>query len=285
MKKAAVRETLLDVASIVFGCGLVAAGLVLFTIPNEIAPGGVSGLATALAFVSPVSVGTWTLMLNVPLILIAWKKLGVRPILKTILGSVTLGVGIDLLIAVLPAYTNNPLLAAVLGGVLCGAGMGLVFLRGGSTGGTDLVSLLVQRQFPNLSIGLLLMLADAAVVLFAVLVFSDIEVALYSIVTLFVTSKTIDSILQGADHAKVLYVVTLDGETMRATLESGMDCGVTMLQATGGYTGQSKHLLMIVVRRGAFAQTLAAVKRIDPAAFLFVTNAAEVHGEGFKPMQ
>lgn len=285
MKKAAVRKMLLDVVSIVFGCGLVAAGLVLFTIPNEIAPGGVSGLATALAFVSPVSVGTWTLMLNVPLILAAWRKLGVRPILKTILGSVTLGVGIDLLIAVLPAYTNNPLLAAVLGGVLCGAGMGLVFLRGGSTGGTDLVSLLVQRLFPNLSIGLLLMLADAAVVLFAVLVFSDIEVALYSIVTLFVTSKTIDSILQGADHAKVLYVVTVDGETMRAALESGMDCGVTMLQAIGGYTGQDKHLLMIVVRRGAFAQTLASVKRIDPAAFLFVTNAAEVHGEGFKPMQ
>lgn len=278
----AVRKTLLDAAAIVLGCALVALGLVLFTIPNDIAPGGVSGLATALASFSKIPVGAWTLLLNVPLVAFAWSKLGLRPILKTICATVLLSVAIDAFSAVVPPYTNNPLLAAVLGGVLCGVGMGLIFLRGASTGGTDLVSLLLNRAFPNVSVGTLLMVVDAAVVVFAVLVFRQLEVALYSIVTLFVTSKTIDSIMEGVDYAKVIYVVTDRGDAINQKLNADMDCGVTLLDATGGYTGKAKQLLMVVARRNSFTQTLSAIQHIDPAAFLFVSNATEVHGEGFK---
>ena len=285
MKTASVKSFLLDAGAIVVGCGLVALGLVLFTIPNDIAPGGVSGLATALASISPIQVGAWTLIINVPLIAIAWWRMGLRPIIKTIVATLLLSVLIDLFTALIPPYTNNPLLSAVLGGVLCGVGMGVVFLRGASTGGTDLVSLLLHRAFPNLSVGMLLMMVDAAVVIFAVVVFQELEVALYSIVSLFVTSKTIDSLMQGVDYAKVIYVVTAHGEQINQRLMDSLDCGVTMLNATGGYTGKQKQLLMIVVRRNSFVQTLSAVKEIDDAAFLYVTNATEVHGEGFKPMQ
>ena len=277
-----VRAWVLDLIAIVIGTALVAMGLVLFTIPNDIAPGGVSGLATALAYVSPLSVGVWTLLLNVPVVAVAWRKLGLKPILKTLLSTLLLSLLIDVFTALIPPYLNNVLLAAVLGGVLCGMGTGLIFLRGASTGGTDLISLLLNRVFPNMSVGFLLLLVDTLVVVFAVAVFKDIEVALYSIVTIFVTTKTIDAILQGVDHAKVIYVITEKGEAVNRRLTAEMERGVTMLEGKGGYTRRDKQVLMVVVRRNLFSQAMSAIKETDQDAFLFVVNASEVHGEGFK---
>ena len=283
MKQSA-REWAVDLIAILLGSALVAAGLVMFTIPNDIAPGGVSGLATALAFISPLSVGLWTLLLNIPLIVIAWWKLGLRPILKTIVSTLLLSFFIDLFTRFLPAYSNNLLLAAMLGGVVTGAGMGVIFARGATTGGTDLVSLLLSRVIPGASLGTLLLLVDSLVVLFAVFVFRNIEVALYSIVTIYAASKTVDSIVQGVDFARVLYVVTEEGEAIRAALADELGRGVTVLDAQGGYTGRDKQLLMIVTHRREFSETLRRVKAVDRKAFLFVSSATEVHGEGFKPI-
>jgi len=245
----------------------------------------VSGLATALAYLSPISVGVWTLLLNIPLIALTWWKLGLRPLFKTIITTVLLSVLIDVFTAILPPYTNNVLLAAVLGGVLCGAGMGAIFVRGATTGGTDLISLLLSRAFPNFSIGSLLLVVDAVVVVFAVCVFRDIEVALYSIVTIFATTRTIDAIMQGVDHAKVIYIVTEHGEEILRLLAEELGRGVTVLQGRGGYTKRDKNVLMLVTHRNLYAQTLKAVKSADRRAFIFVTDAAEVHGEGFKPIE
>ena len=276
------RAFAIDLAAVVTGSALVAAGLVLFTIPNDIAPGGVSGLATALASILPLSVGVWTLLLNVPLIAVGWWRLGIRPLVKTIAATLLLSLFIDVFTPLLPPYSSNPLLAAVLGGVLTGAGMGLIFLRGASTGGTDLISMLLNRLFPDMSMGTLLLIVDAAVVVFAVCVFRDIEVALYSIVTIFVTSRTIDAIMQGADHAKVIYVVTERGEEMLPVLARELDRGVTVLPAEGGYTRRTKQLLTIVTRRNTLTQTVRLVRSLDEGAFLFITDATEVLGEGFK---
>jgi len=284
MKQSA-RTWALDILAFVFGSAMVAAGLVLFTIPNDIAPGGVSGLATALAYFTPVSVGIWTLILNVPLVALAWWKLGFRPLIKTIVTTLLLSAFIELFLRVLPPYSNNILLASVLGGVLCGAGMGIIFVRGATTGGTDLISLMLSRVFPNTSVGSLLLFVDATVVVFAVLVFRNIEVALYSIVTIFATTRTVDAIMQGVDHAKVIYIVTERGEDILALLADDLGRGVTVLQGRGGYTKRDKHVLMLVTRRNSFSQTLKAVKQIDKQAFIFVTDATEVHGEGFKPME
>lgn len=279
------RDAVQDAVTVVIGAALVAAGLVMFTVPNNIAPGGVSGLATVLAHITPIGVGVWTLLLNLPLVGLAWLRLGFKPLAKTFAATVLLSVLIDVFTPILPAYTNNPLLAAVLGGALFGLGMGALFVRGASTGGTDLVSILLNRIFPNLSVGSLLMAVDALVVVFAVCVFKDIDVALYSIVTIFVTTKGIDSITQGVDFAKVIYVVSEHGDEINRVLANEMEMGVTILNARGGYTGRDKEVLMVVVRRNVFSQTLRTIKMADPRAFLFVTNATEVHGEGFKPME
>lgn len=281
--KAELKRWLVDVPVILLGTALVALGLAMFTIPNDIAPGGVSGLATALSHLTSVlTVGTWSLLLNVPLLVIAWWKLGFRPLAKTLMATVLLSAFIDLFAIFVPPYTNNPLLAACFGGALLGAGTGVLFIRGISTGGTDLLSLLLNRLLPNLSLGTLLMCIDAVVVLFAVIVFGNIEIALYSFVTIFIATKAIDGIMQGVDYAKVIHVVTEHGEELSRKLTEELERGVTTMPARGGYTGRDKQLLLVVTRRSDFAQTLGIIKTVDPSAFLIVTNATEVHGEGFK---
>ncbi|MGM9663173.1 MAG: YitT family protein [Oscillospiraceae bacterium] len=279
--KRQVREGALMVA----GTVVMALSLVVFTIPNDIAPGGVSGLATALAAIIPVPVGTLSLLLNVPLFLAALRMMGWRPLVKTAIPTVLLSVCIDLFQLFVPGYTNNVLLAAVMGGVGSGVGLGLLFLCGASSGGTDLLSLLVSRKLPNVSLGNLMLVIDASVVVFAVFVFRNIDVALYSGLAIFIASKVIDSVLAGADYAKVIYVVTEKGGAVLEVLNQKTERGVTVLPAQGGYTGKEKQMIMTVTRRNALSQTLRLIKLTDPQAFLFVMDAAEVHGEGFKSME
>ena len=276
------KGVVLDVVYSLLGSATVALAVAMFTVPNDIAPGGVSGLATALAYVSPVSVGVWTLLLNVPLLLTAWRLLGPRALAMTLLATVLLSVFIDLFAALLPGYTNNVLLAAVAGGVLSGLGVGVLFLRGISTGGTDLAALLLKNPFPNLPNGIMLLVVDATVVAIAVLVFRDIEVALNSAITIYISSKVIDALAQGVDYAKVIYVVSERGEEISRVLNECTDRGTTLLNAQGGYTGKDKQLVVTVTRRNVLAQTLRLIRQTDPRAFVFVTDSTEVHGEGFK---
>lgn len=276
------KNLLIDVVFTIIGSALVGAALSVFIEPNDIAPGGVSGLAIALAYITPIRVSIWTLALNIPLLLCAWRILGKRSLIFTLISTVLLSVFIDLSAAFLPAYTNNPLLAACFGGVVTGLGIGMLFLRGISTGGTDLLALLLKRVFPNIPSGTLLMIIDATVVAIAVLIFRDIEVALYSAITIFISSKLIDAMAQGVDYAKVIYVVTARGDKVTEVLNTYTDRGCTIIPAIGGYTKDNKQIVITVTRRNVLSQTLRLIKQTDPAAFTFVMDSTEVHGEGFK---
>ena len=264
------------------GSAVLALAIAVFTVPNDIAPGGVSGLATALTHITPISVGLWALLLNIPLLLGAWRMMGFHSLLTTLFATVLLSALIDLFGAVFPPYTGNTLLAAFAGGVLSGAGVGLLFLRGISTGGTDLLALLLHRVLPNVPNGVLLLLADSAVVIFAVLIFRDLDVALYSAITIYISSKVIDAMAQGVDYAKVVYTVTDHGSEVSNALIQNTPRGTTLVSAEGGYTADRKQIVITVTRRSYLAQTLKLIKQTDPAAFTFVTDATEVHGEGFK---
>ena len=274
---------LLDLLFLLIGTALVGLAIAIFTVPNDIAPGGVSGLATALARLTPhVSVGAWALILNVPLLLACWRRMGLRPLALTLLATLLLSGCIDLASALLPGYTNNPLLAAVAGGAISGLGIGLLFLRGISTGGTDLAALLLKRWLPNVPSGTMLLAVDGLVVAIAVLVFRDIEVALYSTIAIVVSSKVIDALAQGVDYAKVIYTVTDKGEEVARALNEQTIRGTTVLPARGGWTGNEKEVVITVTRRNVLAQTLRIIKQTDPASFTYVTDSTEVHGEGFK---
>ena len=283
LDKKALKEIGKDLLFCIIGSALVALSLTMFTIPNDIAPGGVSGLATALAHITPIRVSVWSLLLNLPLLLCAWRILGLRPLLLTLLTTVLLSAFIELTELLLPAYGDRPLLGAVFGGVVCALGVGLLFLRGISTGGSDLLALLLKRSLlPNIPSGTLLLGIDAAVVAVAVLVFRDIDVAFYSAVTIYISSKVIDAMAQGVDYAKVIYIVTARGPQVSAAINRSTDRGNTVVPAFGGYTGDEKQIIITVTRRSVLAQTLRLIRQADPAAVTFVTDSTEVHGEGFK---
>lgn len=282
MKDSKGKEIAMDLLVSVIGSALVGIGLSVFTVPNDIAPGGVSGLATALAFITPIRVSIWTAMLNVPLLLGAWHMLGRRSLLYTLLCTGLLSMFIELSDALLPSYTNNELLAAIYGGGIMGLGVGILFLRDISTGGTDLLALMLKKVFPNANSGRLLMGVDTAVVFLAVLIFRDIDVALYSIVAIMAASRVIDLLAQGVDYAKVIYIVTDRGAAVTEALNTQTNRGSTVIPAYGGYTGDGKQVVFTVTRRVVLAQTLRVIKQADPKAFTFVTDSTEVHGEGFK---
>jgi uncharacterized membrane-anchored protein YitT (DUF2179 family) len=274
-------QVLCDILVCIIGSALVGTALSVFTIPNEIAPGGISGLSTALAYVLGVRVSVLSLVLNIPIMLAAYRLLGKRSFLYTLLSTALLSGFIELA-SFLPVYTGNILIAAVYGGVLTGIGIGILFLRNITTGGTDLLALMLHKAFPNVPNGTILAVIDGIVVLIAVLVFQKIEVALTSVLTIYFSSKVIDLIAQGVDYAKVIYIVTDKGKELSAVLNSSTDRGNTVIKAFGGYTGAEKQLVITVTRRNVLAQTLRLIHATDPAAFTFVTDSTEVHGEGFK---
>ncbi len=280
--KTKLRSILLDLLFAAVGSAIVALPIAVFNVPNDIAPGGVSGLSTALAHITPLTVGIWTLILNIPLLFSTWRFLGLRSLTATGICTLLLSFFIDYFSAVIPPYTNNVLLAAIAGGALCGFGTGLLFLRGITTGGTDLLALLLHRPFPNIPSGTMLMIIDVAVVAFAVLVFRDIEVALYSAISIFICSKVIDALTQGVDYAKVIYIITERGEEVSRVLNEQTSRGATILPAQGGYTREEKQMVITVTKRNVLSQTLQLIRMTDPGAFLYVTDSTEVHGEGFK---
>ena len=274
-------QVLCDILVCIIGSALVGTALSVFTIPNEIAPGGISGLSTALAYVLGVRVSVLSLVLNIPIMLAAYRLLGKCSFFYTLLSTALLSGFIELA-SFLPVYTGNILIAAVYGGVLTGIGIGILFLRNITTGGTDLLALMLHKAFPNVPNGTILAVIDGIVVLIAVLVFRKIEVALTSVLTIYFSSKVIDLIAQGVDYAKVIYIVTDKGKELSAVLNSSTDRGNTVIKAFGGYTGAEKQLVITVTRRNVLAQTLRLIHATDPAAFTFVTDSTEVHGEGFK---
>ena len=276
------KDLALDLLFTVLGTALVGFALAMFTIPNDIAPGGVSGLATALAHVTPIRVSAWTLIMNVPLMLAAWRRLGTRTIFYTVLSTLLLSLFIEIGTRCLPQFRSDALAASLLGGAVSGLGMGLLFVRGVSTGGTDLLALLLKRLLPNLPTGTLLMIVDATVVAAAALIFRDFDVAIYSTITIFATSKLIDTITQGVDYAKVIYTVTDRGDEVSRVLNEFTARGTTLIPALGGYTHDGKQIVMTVTKRSVLAQTLRLIRQTDPRAFTFVMDSTEVHGEGFR---
>ncbi|MCF0146740.1 MAG: YitT family protein [Eubacterium sp.] len=280
-KKMSAKTLIKDLAVMAAGCLITAAGLTMFTIPNHIAPGGTSGLATAIAVVVPLSVGLLTWLLNIPILLASVRFLGPFVTVKTLIASTLLSLFMELLPKVLPEFTGNKLMAAVLGGILIGAGIGICFLRGISMGGTDQASILLKKAFPNVSSGYLLIICDGIVVVIAGLVFRDLEVFLYSIITVAVASKAIDVIMDGMNHARVFYIVTEKGQEIADELNKCMENGVTLIPALGTYSGKKKEVLMTVVHPNTTIQTLEIVKKLDEEAFTFMSAATEVHGKGF----
>lgn len=274
------RKNILQFLGIAIGATIAASGLVLFLIPNKIAAGGVSGLATVIYYLSGLPTGLTMLALNIPLFLLAARQMGIFFLMRTFYGTLVFSAAVDLLSIILKPFTTDPLLSAVYGGLLMGAGLGIVIRSDGSTGGTDLASRILHR-YAHISIGQALMLIDTAVIMTAGIVF-NLELALYGLLSLFITTKVLDGVQEGFGYAKAALIISEHSETIAQRIMQEMDRGVTGLSGRGLYTGQMRETLLCVVHRSEITRLKAVVAEADPEAFVVLSDVREVLGEGFR---
>ena len=264
------------------GAALYAVAVDCFTSPNDIAPGGVTGISTLLNYLFDLPIGIMIMIINIPILAAAFKVFGGRFIIRTIIGTALSSVFIDLGALFLPEYTGDKLLAALFGGAFSGIGLGLVFLRGATTGGTDIIGRLLKLRFPHKSLGSFILVADASVMLMAGIVYGNIESMLYTAIVFFVSSKAIDYVVYGAGKSTLLLIITKLGDIIPPKIISEVGRGVTILPVKGAFTGEEKQMLMTVARPNEVAKINRIVKTADPEAFVIMTEAGEVLGNGFK---
>lgn len=278
-----ILKALYEIAGVTLGVLLTALGLDSFLIPSKIAAGGVSGIATVLHYLLHVPVGITMLILNVPLFLMGVYRLGLRFGFRSLYGTISLSVFIDGLDPFLPVVTRDPLLASLFGGVLVGLGLGLVFRYRGTTGGTDLAAA-VLRTYTGANVGQLLFLVDAVVVLAAGISFGSWELALYALITIFITAWLIDLVQEGISYAKAFFIISNEPEKMAKAVLGEIDRGATVLRGQGAYSGADKDVLLVVVNRSEVTRLKDLVYQVDSRAFVILADVHEVLGEGFKPL-
>jgi uncharacterized membrane-anchored protein YitT (DUF2179 family) len=269
------------------GILLTAYALDAFLIPNKIAAGGVSGLATVVFYalrdagLPSIPVGVTMLALNIVLLAIGIRARGWRYGAKTLYGAVGLSLAIDLMAPLIqPLATKDPLLAVLWGGALTGIGMGMVFRVGGNTGGTDIVAQLLTKKV-SLGVGQLMLLVDACVLLVAGLKFGP-ELALYGAVAVFVTTTTIDVVQEGLSTEKAAFIFSKLNDEIGQTIMAELGRGATAFAARGVYTGEDREVIFCVVSRRELDDLKNIVHTIDPEAFLVISDVHEALGEGFK---
>lgn len=277
------KNLILDILFLTLGCLIYSASVAIFIAPNKIAPGGITGIATILYYTIGTPIGIMILVLNIPLFLLGFKFIGGKFIIKTIICTVITSVAVDAL-WFLPKYHGNMLLVSLYGGVLSGIGLGLVFLRGATTGGTDVASRLLKLKWPHIPMGRMMMGLDCIIILVSLIVFKSIDSGLYAIIELFVSSKVIDTLLYGSDTGKMVLVISEKHEEIAKKITDELNRGVTVICGRGYYTGSEREILMCAVRRPQAARLRAIVRKTDPAAFIIMCEAGDVIGEGFKPI-
>lgn len=286
MKQKALRNFLLDAVFMTLGAMVYAVCVNAFTAPNNIAAGGVTGIATMLQYVFGTPIGLMVFLINLPIVIWGMVEIGYKLVIKTLAAVVLSSVMIDLFARFIPAYRGDPILVAIFAGVCEGVGLSLTFIRGATTGGTDLVARLLGRRMPQFSMGKLMLVVDGLVVLCSAFVFGSIENAMYACIVIFVSTSLIDSILYGTDAGtgKMFLVMSPKVQEMGARIMEEIDRGVTYLDSQGGYSKEPGQTLLCVVRRFEVFQVQSVIKEVDKHAFVVVGDAGEITGEGFRSM-
>ncbi len=273
----------IDYIVITAGAILYALSVSVFTSPNNIAPGGLTGVGILINYMFSVPIGTFILIMNVPLFILGFKSLGRRFAAKSLIGTVLVSLAIDFVAPFVTPYKGDMMLASIYGGILNGGGLALIFARGGSTGGTDIVATVVHKHFPQFSIGLIILVSDAFVVSLSALVYKSLESALYAAISIFVSSKLIDLIIYGTsrNNGKLMLVVTDKESEITSQLLTRISRGVTVVNAVGGYSGNRKKLIICALRPNQVFRANSIIKSADNDAFIIITTANEVNGTGF----
>ncbi len=279
-----VLEVAADAAVVLLGTMIYASGLYFFIEPCNMAPGGASGIALIISHLTGLPVGLLTAAINAPLFLLGYRYIGRDFMWKTVLSVLSFTVYYDYVLSYFPVYEGEPLLSCLFGGVLWGIGIGLVFMRAGSTGGTDIINKMIHQKYPHMQLGKVTFASDAVIILASIFAFGSLESGLYAIVTIFVCTQIIDAIIYGGDRGKLVYIFSPKNEEISGRIMQKLDRGTTFLRAVGGYTGAEQRVLMCAVRRNEYYVVKRLVHEIDPSAFMIAADSSEVMGEGFLPL-
>lgn len=277
--KSKAKILIVEYAQIVIGSFIGALSLTMFLVPNKVAAGGVSGLATVLYYLFKLPVGWTMLVLNIPLFVAAVVFLGKGVGIKTIIGTLLFSLFTEMT-ASFSVITTDLLLATVYGGILLGIGLGIIFRVRGSAGGTDLAAMILNHFIPSISIGQGIMIIDFFVIILSGITFSW-ELAMYAWIALFISSKAIDIIQEGFNYAKAVYIISNETEAISQRILSDMQRGLTFIKAEGGFTRQDKNVLLCVITRMEVSKLKNIVYQTDPRAFVIIHDVHEVLGEGF----
>ncbi|MBQ1205690.1 MAG: YitT family protein [Clostridia bacterium] len=281
MKK--LSRTVKNYCLITLGSVLYAAGVALFLDPNDLASGGVSGIAIIVNSVLDfIPTGMWVVIFNVPIMIAGVWKLGAKILLPTFFSLAVSSGAMTLFELLCPSLTENPILACVGGAVLVASGIGLVFRGGATTAGTDIIVKLLRLKFRHISTGAIFLFTDGLICLSSGLVFKNFDNALYAAIAVFIQMFVLNMVLYGSDEARMVYIISERDEIIAARLLKEIDAGATYLYGNGVYTGKDRKVLMCALKMRSVPQAREIIRQEDSDAFVIVTKATNVFGEGFK---
>lgn len=285
-KSKKVREFLIDILFILVGAAIYGLSVNLFTAPNHIAPGGITGLSTVLNFAFGTPIGLVSFIINIPIIIWAVMEIGYKLVVKTFIAIAATSAMIDLFAMFVTPYQGDMILIALFAGICEGIGLSLTFIRGATTGGTDMIARLLARRLPHLSMGKLMLVIDGIIVVISAFVYGSIENAMYACIVIFVSTRLIDSFLYGTDvgTGKMFYVMSPKVRNMGDRVIKELDRTVTYLDSHGGYTKEPGETMVCAVRRFEVHQIQTIIREEDKDAFVIVGEAGEITGEGFRPV-
>jgi uncharacterized membrane-anchored protein YitT (DUF2179 family) len=286
MTKTTFSRMVRDYTWITLGAALYSLSFDWFYVPNQIGFGGLTALGMILNHLSPaIPIGAVVLVLNIPIFILGWKFLGGHTLVSSLFAMAATSVLVDLIAAAYTFPPMDPMLAAVFGGVMLGVSLGMIFSRGATTGGTDLIARLLKLPFAWLPVGKLLMAVDLSMLLAVSIAFRSMESAMYGIISLYISTLVMDGVLYGMDQSKVAYIVTARPQEVAAEIDRQMDRGATFLHGEGSFSREEKLVLMCAFKQKQIVPLKALVHELDPEAFLIVCNAHEVLGQGFRRYQ
>ena len=271
-----------DIIWYFIGSFIYSAAVTMFVSPNEISPGGLTGIATALNYLFSLPAGIVLFILNIPILILGFLKFGGVFIFKTAIATALVSFSLTITDNLLPAFNIDKILAAVFGGILMGLGLSIVIRRGATTGGIDIIAKLINMKFRHFTVGRLILIMDGIIIAVAAVAYKNVESVLYSVISMYASSRVMDIVLYGADKGRLIYIVTKFPNEVCRDINTKMHRGVPVLKATGGYTGEERSLLLCTVRIHEVSGIYSIIDNHDPNAFIVVSEAGEILGEGFK---
>ena len=281
MKEKNKGEIAIEYIGIIIGTALYAVGFQYFLYPNAIIVGGVSGIAMIINLLTKMPVGLLTVILNIPLFILAWKHFGKHFIISSLVGVVLSSVFSDVLALYPVNATDDMLLACFIGGAIKGFGLGLVYYVGATTGGVDIVAKFARRKYPYINFGTIVLAMDCVIIILFAAIFNKIESAMYAVIAMFVASKVVDLVLYGTDNSNICYIISNESDEIIREITETLNRGVTILDGKGAYSHEDKQVLLCVIKKPQITAVRKIVKNVDEHAFFIVSDAKNVFGKGF----